>query len=62
MPRSVKRKEKKEKHPKSHQRLYTAVVVGDALHVGGVLPVGHALLVQAAAAQDQPCVRSAHRP
>lgn len=39
----------------AHRGLYTTIVVGDALHVGGILPVGEALFIQGAAAQNEPC-------
>lgn len=42
----------------SHQGLYTSIVIGNALHVGGVLPVGDAFLIEGTAAQDEPCQRS----
>lgn len=37
----------------SHQSLDTSIVIGNTLHEGGVLPVGHAFLVQGTAAQDE---------
>lgn len=46
----------KEKLLCAHQSLYTAIVIGNAFHVGGILPVGDALFVQGAAAQDKSCV------
>lgn len=36
--------------------MYAAVVIGNAFHVGGVLPVGDALFIQGAAAQDEACM------
>lgn len=42
----------------SHQGLYTSIVIGNTLHVGGVLPVGDAFLIEGTAAQDEPCQRS----
>ena len=42
----------------AHQSLYTAIVIGNAFHIGGVLPVGNSLLIQSAAAQDKPYVHT----
>lgn len=40
----------------THQSLYTAIVIGNTFHISGILPVGNALLIQGAAAEDQTCV------
>lgn len=37
----------------TYQGLYAAIVVGDAFHVGGILPEGDALFIQGTAPQDQ---------
>ena len=38
----------------THQCLDAAVVIGDTLHISGVLPVGYSLVIQSAPPQDQP--------
>ena len=48
----------KEKLLNAYQSLYAAIVIGNAFHIGRILPVGDALLVKGAAAQDKPCVRT----
>lgn len=47
----------KEKLLNAYQSLYAAIVIGNAFHIGGILPVGDALLVKGAATQDKPWVR-----
>lgn len=40
----------------THQSLYTTIVIGNAFHISGILPVGNALLIKGAAAEDKTCV------
>lgn len=40
----------------THQSLYTAIIIGNAFHISGILPVGNALLIEGAAAEDKTCV------
>lgn len=40
----------------THQSLYTAIVIGNAFHVCGILPVGNALLIEGAATEDKTCL------
>lgn len=46
----------RQQHPnKSHRSLYTAIVIGDALHVSRILPVCNTFFIQGAPPEDETC-------